>query len=308
MAESESILSQETTEPVIEDTSGGTWRESLSEGLRNAGALRDIPDIETLAKAYTDAQSYVGGSIRIPTPDSTEETWKDFVEKIGTVEGVGFVPTSESEDWEWDNHFNTLGRPETVEDYKIERPEYALENPDAEAGLLAKAHELGLNSKQASGLVNWMNDGLVNMGRQGEVSQEQAVSALQTEWGQAFDAKINDAKNAVTAYGGDDLVNELNASGLGNNVALVKAFAEIGKGLSENPAMNMGDQKNARQTPAEAREQINEIVANPDHPYNDDGHPNHRYEVDRVSKLYQTVYGTGDEPDMFEQKFASAAG
>ena len=65
---------------------------------------------------------------------------------------------------------------------------------------------------------------------------------------------------------------------------------------------------NRTKAKAEAREQINEILVNPAHPYNDDSHPNHSAEVNRVSQLYQTVYGTGDEPDMFEQKFAAAAG
>jgi hypothetical protein len=153
-----------------------------------------------------------------------------------------------------------------------------------------------------------MNQGIIDVGDQGKASQEESLGQLQNDWGQAYEVKLQDAKAALQTYGGDDLVNELNATGLGNSVALVKAFAEIGKGLSENPAMNMGDQRNARTTPAEAREQINEIIANPDHPYNDDSHPNHRYEIDRVSKLYQTVYGTSDEPDMFEQKFAVAAG
>lgn len=304
MAESESILTQETAAPAPE----GNWRDSLPDDLRSAGSLKDIPDVPTLAKAYNDAQSYIGRSVRIPGDDAGDEVWSDFKNKLTQVPGIGVIPTQESSEDDWSHFYKSMGRPDTVEDYNISRPEGAIENPEAEAGILAKLHELGLNNTQASGLINWMNDGVTAAGNQGEESQQQALNSLQQDWGQAFESKMQDAKNALSTYGGNELVDELNATGLGNNVALIRAFAEVGKGLAENPAMNMGDQRNARTTPAEAREQINEIISNPAHPYNDEAHPNHRVEVDRVSKLYQAVYGTGDEPDLFEQRFAGAAG
>lgn len=304
MAESESLLTQETPAPEPE----GNWRDALPDDLRSAGSLKDIPDVSTLAKAYNDAQSFIGRSVRIPGDDANEEVWSDFKDKLTQVPGIGVIPTKESPRDDWSDFYNSMGRPEKADDYNISRPEGAVANPEAETGLLVKAHEIGLNNDQVSHLVNWMNQGLTDIGAQGQESQEEAVSTLQTDWGQAFESKMNDAKNALTTYGGDSLVDELNATGMGNNVALIRAFAEIGKGLSENPAMNLGDQRNAQTTPAEAREQINEIIGNPAHPYNDDSHPNHGTEVNRVSKLYQTVYGTGDEPDLFERKFAEAAG
>ena len=304
MAESESILTQEQSAPAPE----GNWRDSLPDDLRSAGSLKDIPDIPTLAKAYNDAQSYIGRSVRIPGEDASDDTWGEFKDKLVQVPGIGVIPTPESSEEDWGHFYNSMGRPETPDDYDIKRPEGVDENPEAESGMRDIMHKLGLSNQQATGLVNWMNEGLVQVGEQGRATQEEALSNLKQDWGQAFDTKMNDAKNALSTYGGDSLVEELNATGLGNSVPLIRAFAEIGKGLSENPAMNMGDQRNAQTTPAEAREQINEILANPAHPYNDDSHPNHSAEVNRVSLLYQTVYGTGDEPDMFEQKFAAAAG
>lgn len=302
MAEEESVLTQEAPQ---EDTSGGTWRESLSEDLREAGSLKDIPDVQTLAKAYTDAQSYIGRSIRIPGEDAGQDTWNDFNAKLMEVPGIAQVPTDESSQEDWAAFYNRMGRPENPAEYRIDRPE-GMEATEAEGPLLEKLHELGLNSAQASGLVNWMNQGVNVVNEDGERNQAEAISTLKDEWGNAFDGKLKDAKAALQVYGNEDLVNELNATGLGNNVQLIKAFAEIGKGFAEDPAIAAGGTKSMGMTPAEALSQIQEIQANPAHAYNDDSNPGHQAAVEKVQKLYQQAYVADEstEPDAFERRFS----
>jgi hypothetical protein len=298
----ESLLT--ATEPAPEPE--GNWRDQLPEDLRDAGSLKDIPDVPTLAKAYTDAQSFIGRSVRIPGEDASEDTWTDFRDKLKQVPGIGIIPTSQSSEDDWGHFYNSLGRPEKPEDYNIVRPEGTEPNEEAELGLLQKLHSLGLNNTQASDLVNWMNEGLHDVQEVTQADQQQALDLLHSDWGMAFDTKMKDAKAALTKYGGDDLVQELDTTGLGNNVALIKAFAEIGKGFSENPAMNTGDSNSFRVTPAEAREQINEILGNSAHPYNDGQHPSHASEVDRVSKLYQVAYQSDVPQTEFGARFEAA--
>ncbi|MCP4974481.1 MAG: hypothetical protein GY914_12575 [Prochlorococcus sp.] len=299
----ESVLTQETPQ---ESTSGGTWRESLPEDLRESGSLKDIPDIPTLAKAYNDAQSYIGRSIRIPGEDAGEDTWNDFNAKLMDVPGMARVPTEDSTQEDWTAFYNTMGRPEAAADYRIERAE-GMQPSEAEGPLLEKLHELGLNSSQASGLVNWMNQGVNVVNEDGERSQAEAISSLKDDWGQAFDSKLKDAKAALQVYGDESLVNELNATGLGNNVQLIRAFAEIGKGFSEDPAIAAGESKSMGMTPAEARSQIDEIQGNPGHAYFDDANPGHQAAVERMQKLYQSAYVSDEtqEPDAFERRFAN---
>ena len=303
----ESILSEvANTEAPVENTSGGTWRESLPEDLREAGALRDIPDVNTLAKAYTDAQSYIGRSIRIPGDDAGDEVWSDFTAKLTNVPGIARVPTEDSSDEDWSAFYSRMGRPETPDAYNIKRQE-GLEWSDAEDALLSKLHEIGLNNRQASDLVNWMNEGVTEVNQDQERSRDAALAQLKDDWGQAFDSKISDAKAALNHFGDAQLMAELDASGLGNNVALIKAFAEIGKGFSEDPAMSTGDRRAMAVTPAEARMQIDEILANPTHPYNDANNPGHDAAILRMSKLYQAAYSSDEsaEPDMFERRLAA---
>jgi hypothetical protein len=60
------------------------WREELPEDLRAEPALKDIPDVVTLAKAFRDTKSMVGSSIRLPGADdaSLAEFEAKVVERV----------------------------------------------------------------------------------------------------------------------------------------------------------------------------------------------------------------------------------
>ena len=298
-----------TNEPTPTDTASNTWREALPEEIREAGSLKDIPDVNTLAKSYVDAQSFIGRSIRIPGEDASDEVRSEFNAKLTEVPGVGRIPTEESSSEDWGTFYNQLGRPQSVDDYKIERPENLPGDPEAERGFLEKMHEVGLNNKQASELINWMHDGNQNVTAEMQETQDRSLQALKTEWGQAFDQKLGQARNALQAYGDDDLVEMLNNTGLGDSPSMIKAFAKIGEGLTEDAALNLGGSQASRNTPAEAWSQINEIIGNAAHPYNDANHPAHNAEVDRVARLYQAAYQSSDDSEPageFERRFESA--
>jgi len=294
----QAVPQEAPTQPVA----SGNWRDSLPEDLRESGSLRDIPDVNTLAKAYQDAQSYIGRSIRIPGEDANEDIWSDFNSKLTQVPGIGRIPTENSAPEEWDQFYQSMGRPESADQYRL--GEDGRSPNETESALLDQLHSLGLNNKQASGLVDWMNQGVDENFQNNERAQAEALSQLKTDWGQAFDSKIKDAKAALVTYGGEELTRELEANGLGNNTALIKAFAEIGHGFSEDSSQGVGGKRSMSSTPAEAKIQIDEILGNPAHPYNDINNPAHEAAVDSVQKLYQAAYLSDEnaEPDIFEQK------
>jgi len=157
-------------------------------------------------------------------------------------------------------------------------------------------------------LINWMHDGNQNVTAEMQQTQDRSLEALKTEWGQAFDQKLGQARNALQAYGDDDLVEMLNNTGLGDSPHMIKAFAKIGEGLTEEAALNLGGSQASRNTPAEALSQISEIIGNAAHPYNDENHPGHNAEVDRVARLYQAAYQSNEDsepPGEFERRFES---
>jgi hypothetical protein len=87
---------------------------------------------------------------------------------------------------------------------------------------------------------------------------------------------------------------------------MIKAFAKVGENLSEDAAVNVDGERAHRVTPAEALTQIGEITGNRAHPYNDDKHPSHQLEVERVARLYQAAYPSEGEQGEFEKRFESA--
>ena len=55
-----------TNEPTPTDTSSNTWREALPEEIREAGALKDIPDVNTLANHTSTPRALSGDQSASP--------------------------------------------------------------------------------------------------------------------------------------------------------------------------------------------------------------------------------------------------
>lgn len=292
----------ETTAPAVESTASGTWRESLPEDLREVGSLKDIPDVATLAKAYTDAQSFIGRSVRIPGEDASEDVWSDFKGKLTKVPGIAQVPTEDSSPEDWAAFYGQMGRPEESTGYNVGESS----DPDTDAAILEQFHKVGLSNNQATAMMEWMRSGNEQVDAQYTKAREEAVGELKTEWGDAYDNKIADARNALRTYGGDALIQELDESGLGNSPALIRAFAGVGANLAEAGPIGDGGQRAFAMTPSEALEQISEVLGNASHPYNDQTHPSHDQAVQRMSTLYQAAYPTEGEPDAFATRFSQA--
>ena len=104
-------------------------------------------------------------------------------------------------------------------------------------GLTKLATELGLDSAKAQKLVD---------AYAGDASAQQAALAKQqADWvaaikadkdigGANLEANLAVAKKAVAHFGGADFAQYLNASGLGDHPALVKAFVKIGQAMADD--------------------------------------------------------------------------
>ena len=62
-------MSEEAAAESVKSTE--SWHSGLSDEYRGNESLSQIPDLNTLAKSYLDAQQYAGGSIRIPGEDAS---------------------------------------------------------------------------------------------------------------------------------------------------------------------------------------------------------------------------------------------
>lgn len=246
--------------------------------MRNDSAFKDIKSFDGLAKSYVHAQRMVGyDKVAIPGEKATPEEMGAF--------------------------YNKLGRPEKPEGYGIKDPDGVQINADLKTGFLAKAHELGLSTKQAQGLFGWYNQFGGDFAKQAETqalaSQEAAVKELKSEFGNAFNERMGLATNAVdwvteNVKGAEKFKDFLDASRLGDNPVMVRVFAKIGEMLSEDGQLKGTGTGSAisAMTPDEAKARLSEFNSSPEKmkAYQDSSHPNHKLVKEERARLYGFAY------------------
>ena len=213
------------------------WRASLDDTLRADPTLADIKDLNGLAKSYVHAQRMIG---------------KD---KIA-------IPGDTSDPSEWDMFYERLGRPGDA-NYKLDPagllPEGVGFEPAALDHFKKIFHSNGLNQKQAEGIfkeyMNYVADSHNNMTATSQQQRDQWVGEIKKEFGKAFDERVDLAVRAVETFGGQDLIQWLDTTGLGDHPMFVKVFAKIGQQMQESLA-SPGQSMGWTMTPDAARQEI----------------------------------------------------
>lgn len=234
--------------------SGGTqtvaipenWNQALPEDIRNDPSMKDFkPNADgfvNLAKTHINSQKLIGKNrIALPGQNATPEEKAAF--------------------------YNSIGRPQTPDDYKITLPE-TLKNvtPDEEGLKQWKGflHEQGLTNEQANNLIAKYyedTDGALTA-RQAQIEAQQAegINKLKDEWGDNFDQNSAIAAGVVRKFGGEELQKYMDESGMGNNPALIGLFHNIGRAmLDDNAAGGSSDILVTDQT--QAKQEINGLKA-----------------------------------------------
>ena len=264
VAEKEPALSGDPTTNTPEVSTD--WKASLSDEVRADKSLENIKDIESLAKSYVHAQKLVGAE-KIPVPN------KYATEK------------------DWDAVYEKLGRPKSADGYKYQLPEEQKVDETALKNFSAQAHKLGLLPTQAQGVVNFYNE---MMGKQvadadsvALAQREKAMTELKTEWGQAFDQKLQKANNVVSQVfpKGIMSMNLEDGTKIGDHPAVIKAFAALADKMGEDDIVQASGPTYL--TPKELDKQIGSLTADPQSAYWQKNHPNHAEAVKEVEQLFE---------------------
>ena len=222
------------------ETTETDWRSSLPEELRDNATLQKYSSVESLAKGYINASSMLG---------------KDKLLK----------PNSDDE---WNAFYNEMGRPEEPAGYEFPATETD-SGFEVDAEMVDKfrsvAHSAGLSGKQAQQLYEWYTANNAEQFEQAvsnaENSLAESEASMRKEWGRAYDQKMEQALRAVRQFGGEPLVEELNATGLGNNPNLIKAFALAGEKIMGDQQLEGGGSN--IMTPEQIKEEIAAIQNDP---------------------------------------------
>ena len=252
------------------------FKQALSTEYQSHPALNDIKDLNGLVKSYVSAQQMVGADkVVLPRADATPDEWNAVYAK--------------------------LGRPETADAYKLGK---GLEFPagfphDDKIDTLVKGlfHEVGLNSKQAAalyeGFTKMQIEEFVNTTNALQQATQKGLDDLRTEWGGKYDTNVAMARQAIHAFGGDEVKALLNQNGLGDNPLLIRTFAKIGQSLSEDQAFreNAGDQ-GFMQSADQARVEINRLQTDAEFmkAYTNRDHPQHQASKARMDVLWGKAY------------------
>jgi len=243
------------------------WRSTLSEDLKNDPTLSNFKDVESLAKTVVHQQKVLGS--RIPLPKTDEER---------------------------NELYNKLGRPEDASKYEVNIPNEMAEFMPKEDIEQFKnvAHKIGLNNEQVNALMEFQvsatKASLDNQGAILNQEKEKSTEVLKKEWGYDYDKNVRAAQRALNVYGDAELQQLLSETSAGNNPAVVKFLATIGKEVTEDMAQNTTNNRLAT-SPLDAKEEINNVMADTSHAYFNPSHPNHEIAVEKMRQLHEKVYG-----------------
>lgn len=201
------------------------------------------------------------------------------------------IPTNESTEEEWGQFFDKMGRP-PLSDYEL-KPNLG-EGAQLDEGMFngfkEVAHAAGLLPNQAQGILDWFNaqtaDAQKNIDTKYQEDYEKGLNALKAEWGDAYEREISLANRALKEFASDEEIEYLKATGLSDDLKLVRLFNKIGKGLSED-TFDQESHGSFGMTKQEAESKINDHFSNPDGPYLNQNHPNHKNAVKEMYKLQE---------------------
>ena len=271
----EAVPVAETTQPTTEapkeqisstteqPTVAKSWKEAISEEFRNDPNISKFTEIDALAKSYINATRMIGqDKVAVPNENSTDDQWNEVYTK--------------------------LGRPESADKYKLDiNSEVAPIDEGAIKTFAETSHKLGLNNKQAQGILEYYKSMMEGSAQQSKVdtetAQAQAEQQLRQEWGKTFEENVKKAGSVAKANLGVDVLDMQLKDGtrLGDHPEVIKGFAKIADMMSEDTIVAT-ESENVDQG-KDIEQEISRIMNDRTGPYWNKTHPDH-------DKIVQQVY------------------
>lgn len=257
----ETVEAPEVAE-AVEAPETSDWRDLLEEDLKTAESLKDYKDVNSLTRSHVHLQQLLGKKVKDLSPEEAKELAQ------------------------------LRGAPKSAEEYKFP------ENADPE--LTGWASEVfakeGIPQETAEHLTEeYMR--VEEMKREEyelnlENTRKQWEQELKQEFGSAKDERVNLAYQAARTYGGNELIDMLEQTRLGEHPAAVKAFAKIGQEMAEDKLTTAEVSRKIGMTPVEAQAQIRRKLADPEFKaqYTNPRSPGYEAANKEMAPLYEAAY------------------
>lgn len=263
----------ETPAEVAQGGSGHEFLSMLPEEIRNHPSLSPIKDVENLARSYVNAQKLIGAD-KIPMPVN---------------------PSDE----DLDRIYNRLGRPETPKGYEI-AVDGNIVTEEVAQDFAEVSHKLRLTPDQAKGIMDYYRSSIEQTSQSSIETAEQfrqtTEEALKSEWGRAYDQKLNQAVNAAKEFSNPEIFDLQLSDGsrLGDNPEFIKTFAKIAEfrqTVTSEDTVSDSTQSNVM-TPKQAQIEIDAIMNDKSHAYWDRKNIVGREQaIQRVQDLMGMIHG-----------------
>ena len=246
-----------------------SWKDSISEDFRNDPNIEKFTEIDALAKSYINATKMIGqDKLVIPNNNSTEDQWNEVYEK--------------------------LGRPESADKYSLDAKSEVVNFDDTAIKSFAEqSHKLGLNNKQAQGILEFYKNNMEGTAQQTkidtETAQSQAEQELRQEWGRDFEGKVKQAGALAKANINPEVLDMTLSNGtrLGDHPEIIKGFAKIAGMMSEDKIVAT-ESENVN-TVKDLEAEIAAISNDRNGPYWNKSHPDHDKAVQQVYTLREML-------------------
>jgi hypothetical protein len=193
-----------------------SWKDSISEEFRKDPNIEKFTEIDALAKSYINATRMIGqDKLVIPNNNSTEDQWNEVYSK--------------------------LGRPESADKYNLNvKSDIVALDKNSIKSFAEQSHKLGLNNKQAEGILQFYKNNMEGSAQQSkidtETAQVQSEQMLRQEWGRDFESKVKQAGALAKANINPDVLDMQLKDGtrVGDHPEIIKGFAKIAGMMSED--------------------------------------------------------------------------
>ena len=257
----QTVSSTTTEQPTV----AKSWKDTISEEFRSDPNIAKFTEIDALAKSYINATRMIGqDKVAVPNENSTDDQWNEV--------------------------YGKLGRPESPDKYKLEvQSETVPLDENTVKQFAENAHKLGLNNKQAQGVLEYYKNSMEGSLQQAridtETAQANAEQELRKEWGRSYDENIKKAGAVAKANMSPEILDMQLKDGtrLGDHPTIIKGFANIANLMSEDKMIGTGEdnQTSGRDLDSE----ISSLVNDRDGPYWNKSHPDHDKIVQQVFTL-----------------------
>ena len=203
---------------ILETQAGETAGHTSGDGTVAAGEGKPVKlagkyeSVAALEKAYKELESRVGGSVRIPGENASTDDWAKFYMRVG--------------------------RPEAAEGYELPVSQDPGQDEETAGWFKQTVHALGLSKRQAEAFWKASHEMATERRKANmdalQKDQQAKVTALTTEWGDDYSAKVADANRVAHKFGGAEFVKMLRDTRLGDNPVMLRMLAAVRDAISED--------------------------------------------------------------------------